>query len=315
MASILLNLLVFIISFVFIWLGSGLIITSVDKISRKLKVSSFAFSFFLLGILTSIPEISVSLAALSEGKPEIFVGTLIGEIIVIFFLIIPFLAFFGNGIKFTNKIEPHTLIFAFVVLLTPLVAVLDKTITTTESVFMIILASVLFFVIQKHKGILDGNTEMMHLKRYSIHDLLRILAGIGIVLVASNLIVNKTIFFADLLSIPEFFIGLIILGVGTSLPEITLAFRAIAEKKKDVALGNYLGSATTNVVVLSIMIMLSGGNVMTVNSFWKTLMIAVVGFAMFYHFTKSKDDLSKREGAILLLVYVAFLILEGTIIL
>jgi cation:H+ antiporter len=315
MASILLNLLIFFVAFSFVWLGSGLIINSVDKISKKLKVSSFAFSFFLLGILTSIPEISVSLAALSEGKPEIFVGTLIGEIIVIFFLIIPLLAFFGNGIVFTNKIKSHTLLYAFIVLLTPLVAVLDKSISITESIFMIILASVLFFIIQKHKGVLDGSTEMMHLKRYSINDLLKILAGVGIVLVASNIIVDKTIYFADLLTIPEFFIGLIILGVGTSLPEMSLAFRAIAEKKKDVALGNYLGSATTNVIVLSIMIMLSGGNVMTVNSFWKTLLIAVIGFAIFYHFTKSKNDLSKREGAILLLVYVAFLILEGTIIL
>jgi cation:H+ antiporter len=155
--EIVLNLTIFVISFVAIWFGSGLIIKSVDKISRKLKVSSFAISFFLLGILTSIPEISLSLAALSEGKPEIFVGNLIGGIVVIFFLIIPLFAVFGNGIKLTNKIESSRLVYAFIVLLTPLISVLDKRITVTEGVFMIILAAVLFFSVEKNKGILDGD--------------------------------------------------------------------------------------------------------------------------------------------------------------
>ncbi len=309
--EIVLNLLIFLVSFVAIWFGSGLIIKSVDKISRKLKVSSFAFSFFLLGILTSIPEISLSLAALSEGKPEIFIGNLIGGIIVIFFLIIPLFAVFGNGIKLTNKIESTKLIYAFIVLVTPLIAVMDKKATVTEGIFMLILAGVLFFVVQKNKGILDGDNEMLHLKRYSLNDLLKIFLGIGLIFVASNLIVDKTIYFGTLFNIPAFFISLIVLSVGTNIPEISLVFRAIKDKKKDVAFGNYLGSATVNVVIFAVMTLMSGGEVLTVNNFWKTLIITLIGFSAFYHFTKSKHDLSRQEGAVLLLVYAVFLLVEG----
>jgi cation:H+ antiporter len=309
--EIALNLVIFIASFVAIWFGSGLIIKSVDKISRKLKVSSFAISFFLLGILTSIPEISLSLAALSEGKPEIFVGSLIGGIIVIFFFIIPIFAVLGNGIKLTNKIESTKLIYAFIVLLTPLISVMDKRITVTEGIFIIILAGVLFFTVEKNKGVLDGDNEMLHLKRYSLHDLLKILLGIGLIFGASNLIVDKTIYFGTLLSVPAFFISLIVLSLGTNIPEISLVFRAIKDKKKDVAFGNYLGSGTVNVVIFAVMTLMSGGEVLTVNNFWKTLVIAVVGFATFYHFTKSKHDISRQEGAILLLVYAVFLLVEG----
>ncbi|MCA9379973.1 hypothetical protein KC675_02215 [Candidatus Dojkabacteria bacterium] len=309
--EIALNLVIFIASFVAIWFGSGLIIKSVDKISRKLRVSSFAISFFLLGILTSIPEISLSLAALSEGKPEIFVGSLIGGIIVIFFFIIPIFAVLGNGIKLTNKIESTKLIYAFIVLLTPLIAVMDKRITVTEGIFIIILAGVLFFTVEKNKGVLDGDNEMLHLKRYSLHDLLKILLGIGLIFGASNLIVDKTIYFGTLLSVPAFFISLIVLSLGTNIPEISLVFRAIKDKKKDVAFGNYLGSGTVNVVIFAVMTLMSGGEVLTVNNFWKTLVIAVVGFATFYHFTKSKHDISRQEGAILLLVYAVFLLVEG----
>lgn len=309
--EIALNLIIFVISFVAIWFGSGLIIKSVDKISRKLKVSSFAISFFLLGILTSIPEISLSLAALSEGKPEIFVGNLIGGIIVIFFLIIPLFAVFGNGIKLTNKIESTKLIYAFIVLVTPLISVMDKRITVTEGIFMIILAGVLFFTVQRNKGILDGDNELLHLKRYSLNDILKIFLGIGLIFLASNLIVDKTIYFGTLLNIPAFFISLIVLSLGTNIPEISLVFRAIKDKKKDVAFGNYLGSATVNVVIFATMTLMSGGEVLTVNNFWKTLVIAIIGFTAFYHFTKSKHDLSRQEGSVLLLVYAVFLLVEG----
>jgi len=305
------NLLVIIVSYVFIWVGSGFIIDSIDKLSRKLKVSSFAVSFFLLGILTSIPEISLSLAALSEGTPEIFVGNLIGGIIVIFFLIIPLFAVLGNGIKLTNKIDSPTLLYAFILLLSPLIAVLDKKISTTEGVFMIIMYAVLFVVVQKKKGILNGGSELLKLKRYSINDLLKILLGIGMVFVASNQIVDKTIFFASEFGVPTFFISLVILSLGTNLPEISLAVRALVEKKKDVAFGDYLGSGTANIIILAVMTLLNGGEVFTVNNFWKTLLIAAVGFATFYHFTKSKHDLSRKEGAVLLLVYATFLIVEG----
>ena len=84
---------------------------SVDRLAHKLHLSSFAVSFFLLGILTSVPEISVGVNSLIERKPEIFVGNLIGGIIVIFLLIIPVLAVFGNGVKLTHQMSRDHLVF------------------------------------------------------------------------------------------------------------------------------------------------------------------------------------------------------------
>lgn len=312
--EILVNLTIFVASFVLVWIGSGLIIKSVDKISRRLKVSSFAFSFLLLGILTSISEISVAFASVSGGTPEIFVGNLIGGIVVLFFLIVPLFAVFGNGVKITTQIDSTQLLYAFIVLTAPVISVLDRKISTTEALFMLVLAGVFVFNIQKNRGVLDNNSNVLHLKRYSINDVLKILLGIGIVFTACNLIVDKTLYFGELVEVPPFFISLMVLSLGTNLPEISMAFRSIREKKKGVAFGNYLGSATMNVIILSSMVLINGGEVLTENSFWKTLVITVIGFALFFHFTKSKNDLSKREGSLLLLVYLAFVIVEATII-
>ena len=64
------SLIAYILSFFIIWLGAGLIIKSVDKIAEKLKLSAFAVSFFVLGILTSIPEMAISITAVIDKKPD-----------------------------------------------------------------------------------------------------------------------------------------------------------------------------------------------------------------------------------------------------
>src|SRR3546814_1257025 len=75
---------------------------SAKSLAKKIHISSFAFSFFVLGILTSIPEMAVGLNAISQNRPEIFVGNLLGSIIILFLVIIPLLALV-NG-----RSEDHT---------------------------------------------------------------------------------------------------------------------------------------------------------------------------------------------------------------
>ena len=75
--------LIYLLSFVGIWVGSGLAIRSVERISQSLKVSSFAVSFLVLGLFTSISELSVGINSIMENDPEIYVGNLIGASIVL----------------------------------------------------------------------------------------------------------------------------------------------------------------------------------------------------------------------------------------
>src|SRR4030042_5741949 len=93
------------LSFFVIWYGAGLIISAVDKISKKSNISKFAVSFFILGLLTSTPELAVGINSIADHDPEIFVGNLLGGIIVIFLLIVPILAIMGNGIKLAHQLN------------------------------------------------------------------------------------------------------------------------------------------------------------------------------------------------------------------
>lgn len=309
--GILTSVLLYIVSFITIWWGAGLIIQSVDKIARKLKLSSFAISFFVLGLLTSIPETAVSIGAVSQHKPEIFVGTLLGGVIVIFLFIIPVLAILGKGIRINHDLDKKTLLLALTVMAMPSFFVIDHRVTNPEGLILIAAYLVLFFVIQRKHGIFDKEeTKILHIKAYTFLDLLKVILGIVVVFFSSSYIVDQTVSFSRILHIPAFYISLLVLGLGTNLPELSLAVRAIVSGKKDIAFGDYLGSSSANTLLFGFFTLVNDGEVLTTNSFLITFGFIVTGLTLFYLFSQSKKDISTKEGLALISVYFIFVLYE-----
>lgn len=301
----------YIISFVAIWFGAGLIIKAVDRIARQLKLSTFAISFFVLGLLTSIPETAVSFNAIEEHKPEIFVGTLLGGTVVIFLLIIPLLAILGKGISLSSELSRKNLGWALLAMATPGLMVLDQRVTNFEGLLLIIFYLILFYVVQRKHGIFDKEkSEIFSLKAYSFIDVAKVALGIGIVFIASDYIVEQTIVFSQVFSIPAFYLSLIVLSVGTNLPEISIAVRAVLSGKKDIAFGDYLGSAAANILLFGFFTILNDGEVITDSQFYITFMFIVLGLGLFYYFARSQRNISVKEGGVLLSVYILFVIYE-----
>lgn len=305
------GLFLYLVAFFVIWLGSGLIIHSIDKIARQLKLSSFAISFFILGILTSIPEAALGFSAIADKQPEIFVGTLLGGVVVIYLLVIPILAILGKGIPINHGLSKRNLILTLAVTLAPSVLVLDKKVTNAEGLILILLYILLFYIIQQKKGLLDKDrTDIFKLKAYSLLDLAKVVLGIGLVFVSSQFIVNQTIIFSQIFSIPTFYISLVILSFGTNLPELSLAVRSILSGKKDIAFGDYLGSAAANTLLFGFFTLLNVGEVITVNNFFVTFIFIATGLTLFYFLSNSKNEISVKEGFYLLVLYLLFVIIE-----
>ncbi|MBI2617292.1 sodium:calcium antiporter [Candidatus Gottesmanbacteria bacterium] len=306
-----LHILTYISSFIFIWIGAGLIVSSTDRFSRKLRLSTFAVSFIILGILTSSPEFAVGLTAIAESNPEIFVGNLLGGVPVIFLFIIPILAIFGNGINLKHDLDRNTLLATLGVILIPFLLVIDKKITNPEGILLILLYIVLIFLIERRHGIFDRkNTEILNIKSYSYRDIIRVLVGVGIVFVSSQIIVDKTMYFSSFFNISAFYISLIILSLGTNLPELSLAIRSITLGSKDIAFGDYMGSAAANTLLFGVFTLLNNGEILTVNNFLFTFVYITMGLTLFYFFSRSKNNISRTEGLILLIVYLTFVIVE-----
>lgn len=305
------NLLIYLLSFIFIWIGSGIVFTTLNKFSKRLRFSPFAVSFVVLGLLTSIPEFAVGMQSVADRNPEIFIGNLIGGVATLFLFVIPVLAIFGNGINLKHEFDNKSLLAALSVIFAPTLLILDQKITNLGGVILIILYFILLLLIEQKHGIFDKeNTELFNSKAYSYQDIVKMLLGIGLIFVSSNFIVDKTVYFAQLFDISTFYISLIIISLGTNLPELSLAVRSVVMKKKDIAMGDYMGSAAANTLLFGVFTILNNGEVLTVSNYFITFIFVATALGLFYVFSQSKKFISRADGVLLLITYFIFIFLE-----
>jgi len=305
------RLVLFFASFFVVWYASGIIINSVDSLAHRLKMSSFSVSFFVLGILTSIPEFSVGLNSIINNRPEIFVGNLLGTSLVLFVFVIPILAIFGNGVKLVHQLTEKNLIFALLVVATPVFLIADDLLTRTEGVFLIFIYGILFYFIEKKGGLMKIFEEKTLPKKKNLLEIItRLVFAIGVVFFTCSFIVNQTIYFSNYFGVSSFIISLIFLSIGTNFPELSLAIRSVTLGKKDIALGDYLGSAAANTLFFGVLTLLNGKRVVFGQYTIQTLILTLLGLGAFYFFARSKNDISRQEGLTLLLIYILFVVTE-----
>lgn len=305
------HIFIYILSFVGIWIGSGLAIGSVERLSRILRVSSFAVSFLVLGLFTSVSELSVGVNAVLENDPEIYVGNLIGASIVIFMLIIPLLAITGNKIKITTEFQGFNLPASLVVVALPVILALDGRVGRTDSIIALSLFGFLVVAVQTKRGLFERIKSINSKSSIKVgKELLRIVFGVAVIFIASRFVVEQTMYFSQLLEVSPFLISLLLIAIGTNIPELSFVVRSAFMKSNQVAFGDYVGSASFNTFLLGVLTLMYGKPVLLTNSYLVSLSFLVVGLLVFYYFARTKNSISRLEGFALLVLYLLFLATE-----
>ncbi len=301
------HILVYAAAFLGIWVGAGLAIRSVERFAHKLRLSSFIVSFLVLGFFTSISEISVGVNAVLTNDPSIFVGNLIGASIVLFLMVIPLLALVGHDITISKEVRGHNLILPLIVVGTPVLLSFDGSVGKIDAIIAVVLYVVSALLIERGRGFVKNVTTLAQFKNLSVGDeLVKITAGALLIFGSSHVVVDQTIYFSQTLGLSEFFISLMVIGIGTNLPEMSLIVRSLLMKSNQVAFGDYLGSASFNTFIYGILSLWYGKPIFLNNSYAISLGFLIAGLGLFYVFAKSKHTISKLEAAALFGLYIAF---------
>lgn len=303
-------LLIFGLSSLIIWYGTGLVVTSISSLARSLKISAFTISFFVLGLMTSMPEFMIGLTAVSRGEPGIMVGSLIGASLVLFLLVIPLLAIFGGKVILPHTLHRKELIFSLLTILAPTVMIADRTLTIIEGIFLVIMYLGLFIALSKNEGFFEKIRDTIHAHKKSHHRMLKIIAGLALIFISARGIVASAEYFAVALGWSQFIVGLLIVSIGTNIPELSLVARTVFSKKSDIALADYIGSAASNSLLIGIFIILNQRAITLPNHTFVRFTILLTSLVLFYIFIRSKHALSRRESLILLILYIGFIVIE-----
>jgi cation:H+ antiporter len=307
----LLKFLIYLASFGLLSYGSSLIVHTISVFTKRLRTTPFIFSFFIGGLLTSVAEIAVAINAVSIGRPEIFVGSMLGGTLVLFLLVIPLMTILTGGLPVKKHVNGYRLLAVLAIIAAPSFTILDKSVSTAEAICLIVLYFSLFYLfrappVEKIKSELPAKGAASPL---GLRAVLSLVAGTLLVFVSSRFIVEQTLVYADMLNISAFVASLVVIAIGTNLPEFAVAIKAAQShelKAMDIAVGDFLGSAATNVVMFGIFALLSG-NIITSRNFTATFLCTLLAVVCFFAFTRGKSILTVKESVVLIGLYMLFI--------
>jgi cation:H+ antiporter len=310
-----LTYILFAIGFVFLIKGADLLVDGAASIARRLNVADLVIGLTVVAFGTSTPELFVNIFASFKGNTDIAIGNVLGSNIANVFLILGISSVIyplavSKGTVW--KEIPFSVLAAVVLLLMANDQLLDSAVASalTRIDGLILLSFFIIFVYYtasiaaRIEGMEDHVPATQHTWPKSI--LYIVLGLIGLIL-GGKWIVGGAIVFATKLGMSESLVGLTIVAVGTSLPELATSAVAAYKKNVEIAVGNVVGSNIFNIFfVLGISAAIRPLPFQTQNNIDLGAVILSSLMLFFFMFTGKKRSLDRWEGMVCLILYCSY---------
>lgn len=300
---IILNFLILVVLFVALGLSADLAVKNIRYIASSLKMKLFALGI-ILGIATTMPELSIGISSSLKGMGGLAVGNILGGIAVIIGLILSVNLILHKNIG-TEESWSAT-IPALIVISSPFLLGFDAKFSLIDGLIMVALYLGLVFYLYKMGQKEKGEGLALIDKKKIAKSILLALVGIVLVIIASNLAIETATLILEKFGISRLMMGILVFSIGTNLPEITIALSSYRRKASELSLSYLLSSAFTNILVMGILAILKPISFKMDAAY--LILAASVSLIMilFVIFSYTKKSLSRLEGFILLLIYFIF---------
>lgn len=313
-----LYILIFIISSVILIVSGTYTIKALIRIAQFLEWRKFTVAFVLMAFATSMPEFFVGIISALNSRPELSFGNIIGSNIINLTLAVSIGVFLAKGLKVETALAQRTSIYTAVIAFLPILLMLDGTISRVDGL-VLLLALVFYFhrlSSEEERFTKVISNEYKHKKEWPrfkmfLKDLGMFLMGILMLLVGAQGIVWTASSFAETLGLPLMLVGVLVVALGTNLPEITFGVKAIALGHKEMVLGNLMGSVVANsTLVLGLTFLISPLEIPNFSPYMAGIIFTVLSCLFFAIFSRTGKEIDKREALFLLFIYLFFVITQ-----
>lgn len=307
---VLINALYFGISCLFLIASGTFLVKSLSSIARMLRISEFSAAFIIMATATSLPELFVGISSAMQGTPALSLGNVIGSNILNLTLITGIIVLLSKEIKTNKKIEKDSYFMLFGILLIILLYVIGRTLSRIDGILLLGFFGVnLYRTFKKRKKF----RKKMEIKIYRENKFLPlfifIVAFVGLVF-SSQFAVKYAKALAIELSIPEILIGLFLLSIATTLPELVFGISAAKMQHNEMGIGDEIGTILTNsTLILGVVAVLHPIESAFLPFIASAIFMFIAAF-IFTTFLITGRKLETLEGISLILFYVLFIVLE-----
>jgi len=292
-------------------IGGNLLLKSAVSISLKFKIPKILIGLTVVSLATSAPELIISLKSALIGSPDLAIANVVGSNIANLGLVLG-LTILLSPIKISKdiyKVDWPIMIFSsfcFYVMIS------DSVINRSEGVILVSFLIITIFSLIKHQ---KNTKEEIDLEVESVDSFIKsliiLIVGGFFLYLGSEWFISGAIELASFFGVSERIIGITVVSIGTSVPELVTSMVAIYNKEKSISLGNLLGSNIFNVfAVLGITsivtpLFVSDTNIIDFD-IYIMLFFALIIFPLIY--MPNRYVLGRKEGAIILFFYFLYVL-------
>ena len=288
-------------------IGGNLLLKAAVSISLRFGIPKLLIGMTVVSLATSAPELIVSIKSAIKGSPDLAISNVLGSNIANLGLVLGITILFSpiNISKSVYKKEWPIMMFSAIYFL---IVILDGIISKIEGgvlvCFLVMTISALIKLRDKSEVDLENSVEDSFLK-----SLIVLFFGGLFLYYGSEWFIDGAIMLADSFGISERIIGITVVSVGTSIPELVTSLVAVLNKEKSISLGNLLGSNIFNVfAVLGITSLVTPLSVLdkSIINYDIYVMLFFAAMILPLIFFPKKLVLGRKEGVIILLLYIVY---------
>lgn len=300
------------LNIVFVVVGIALVLWGADKltdgavgIAGRLKVPQMVIGLTIVAIGTSMPEFCVSLVSALRGTADLAVGNIVGSNIFNALVIVG-VAAMVSPMTILGSTVRKDIPFALVASVLLLLLCHDGSMTRLDAAVLLFMFAVFMTITLKGARTKEaGKAEEVELMKPWKAALL-VVVGLACLIIGSNVFVEGATFIAGSLGVSDAVIGLTVVAMGTSLPELATSVVAARKGNSGIAIGNVLGSNVFNILlILGVTGIISpmhlAGITMTDFS------VMVVSMILLWLFSFTKYTIQRWEGALLFAVFAGYM--------
>ncbi len=251
--------LLLVLGFVLLVKGADYFVESTAAIAKLLRISPLLVGLTIVAFGTGAPEATVSIIAALEGSAGVTLGNVVGSNIINIALVVGVTAFL-SPLKVTNATIKKEIPFAFLACIVLLVLMSDQYLENTAVnvitrgdgiIFLLFFAIFLYYVIEaarNNRSQMEKEiTEQPDKRKWGRHILFST-GGLAAIIFGGYLVVESSTEIAIRFGMSETLVGLTIVAIGSSLPELVISVTAALKKESEIALGNIVGSSIFNIL-------------------------------------------------------------------
>ena len=299
------DFLILIIGFVLLIKGADYFVEGSSSLAKILIVPSVIIGLTIVAMGTSAPEASVSINAALAGSNDIAISNVLGSNIFNSMVVVGTCAFLSS-FTVDKDIIKRDLPINIVASIALCLMIFDLKLSRVEGIILSI--GIIAYIILMVVSALKNREEGEEVKALSLPlSFVYIIGGILAVIYGGNLVVDSACAIARMFGLSENFIGLTIIAIGTSLPELVTSVVACKKGESGLALGNAVGSNIFNILlILGFSSVICPLNVLSESFVDAAIMVGTA--VLLYIFGKTKGIMERKEGILCILIYVAYTI-------